>query len=134
MGLTTWAGADIRKSDVEVAKNYLTATEIEALNRIVSAYLEFAELQAMNRRPMTMDAWIFMLDDCLRLSDRDVLSNAGTISAEAAKDYADAQFSRWRAARKALPEPVDADFDTSITATKLVEKKRPRRTKPEDSS
>ena len=76
MGLTSWAGPAIRKTDVTVAKNYLNAEEIEALNRIVSAYLDFAELQAMSRRAMTMDAWIAKLDEFLRLADREVLTHA----------------------------------------------------------
>ncbi len=77
MGLTTWAGDKPRKSDVSVAKNYLAAEEIDALNRIVTAYLEFAELQAMSRRAMHMADWIAKLDDFLRLSDRQILTHAG---------------------------------------------------------
>jgi hypothetical protein len=126
MGLTSWAGQTIRKSDVAIAKNYLGVEEIEALNRVVSAYLDFAELQAMNRRPMTMDAWIAKLDDFLRLADRDVLTHAGSISAEAARDHAEAAFASWRSARRALPEPVDVDFEAAIRETKAIEKQRPR--------
>ena len=129
MGLTSWSGPRIRKSDTEIAKNYLAAEEVEALNRIVSAYLEFAELQAMNRRAMTMDAWIAKLDDFLRLSDRDVLTHAGRVSAEAAKEHAGSEFARWQARRTALPEPVDADFEAAIAETKAIEQKRPRRPK-----
>ncbi len=127
MGLTTWNGPHIRKSDTEIAKNYLAAEEIEALNRIVSAYLEFAELQAMNRRAMTMDTWIAKLDDFLRLSDRDVLTHAGRISAEAAKEHAGSEFARWQARRTALPEPVDADFEAAIAEAKAIDQKRARR-------
>lgn len=126
MGLTSWIGTTIRKSDVAIAKNYLGVDEIEALNRVVSAYLDFAELQAMNRRAMTMDAWITKLDDFLRLADRDVLTHAGSISAEAAKDYAEAAFASWRAAQRALPEPVDVDFEAAIRETKTIAKQRPR--------
>jgi hypothetical protein len=126
MGLTSWAGPTIRKSDVAIAKNYLGVEEIEALNRVVSAYLDFAELQAMNRRAMTMDAWIAKLDDFLRLADRDVLTHAGSISAEAARDHAEAAFASWRSARRALPEPVDVDFEAAIRETKAIEKQRPR--------
>ncbi len=129
MGLTAWSGPHIRKSDTEIAKNYLAAEEIEAFNRVVSAYLEFAELQAMNRRAMTMDAWIAKLDDFLRLSDRDVLTHGGRISAEAAKEHAGSEFARWQARRTALPEPVDADFDAAIAETKAIEQERPRRPK-----
>lgn len=80
MGLTSWAGAVPRKTDVAIAKNYLAVEEIERLNRIVNAYLEFAELQAMDRRPMYMADWIAKLDDFLRLSDREVLRDAGKVS------------------------------------------------------
>lgn len=132
MGLTSWAGTAIRKADVAVAKNYLGPDEIEALNRIVSAYLDFAELQAMNRRPMTMDAWIGKLDDFLRLADRDVLTHAGRISADVAREHAEAQFERWRATRAALPESVDADFEAAIRETKAIDKARPRRKRPEE--
>ena len=125
MGLTSWSGASIRKSDVEVAKNYLNVEEIDALNRIVTAYLEFAELRALNRRPMTMDAWSSKLDDFLRLSDRDVLTHAGRISSRAAKEHAGTELSRWREARKALPEPVDADFDAAIRQIEQIEQQRP---------
>jgi hypothetical protein len=125
MGLTTWSGAAIRKADVEVAKNYLAAEEIEALNRIVTAYLEFAELRATSRRAMTMEAWISKLDDFLRLSDRDVLTHAGRISAKVAKEHAGSELTRWREARKALPEPVDADFEAAIRQIEQIEQKRP---------
>ncbi len=126
MGLTSWAGQTVRKADVTVAKNYLNAEEIEALNRIVSAYLDFAELQAMSRRAMTMDAWITKLDEFLRLADRDVLTHAGRVSAEAAKNHAEAAFTSWRTAARALPEPVDVDFEAAVQQTRAIEKQRPR--------
>ena len=134
MGLTSWAGTAIRKSDVGVAKNYLDVDEIEALNRIVSAYLDFAELQAMNRRAMTMDAWLTKLDDFLRLSGRDVLTHAGSISAEAARKHAVAELERWRADRNALPEPVDTDFEDAIRETRAIERTRPCRDREEDGT
>lgn len=127
MGLTSWAGSTIRKSDVAIAKNYLNADEIDALNRVVSAYLDFAELQAMNRRPMTMDGWVAKLDDFLRLADRDVLTHAGSVSADTAKERAEATFASWQAARRALPEPVDADFEAAIREVSVMEKQRPER-------
>ncbi len=79
MGLSTWTGAVPRKTDVTVAKNYLAADELDALNRIVSAYLEFAELQALGRRPMHMADWIAKFDDFLRLGEREILDHAGTV-------------------------------------------------------
>lgn len=133
MGLTSWAGPTLRKSDVATAKNYLQADEIEALNRVVSAYLDFAELQAMNRRPMTMDAWIAKLDDFLRLADREVLTHAGNVTADEARDHAEATFAAWRAAQRGLPEPVDAAFEEAIRETKRVEKQRVRPPKNQQS-
>jgi hypothetical protein len=84
MGLTTWTGNRPRRTDTGVAKNYLNRDEIETLNLIVSAYLDFAELQARSRKPMAMRDWIAKLDDFLRLSDRELLTHAGSISHDAA--------------------------------------------------
>ncbi len=74
MGLTSWKGEKVRKADVAVAKNYLTQEELDTLNRIVTIYLEFAELQAISRKPMYMADWVAKLDDFLRISDRDILT------------------------------------------------------------
>lgn len=125
MGLTTTRpGGVIRKDDVSVAKNYLTENELRALNRIVNAYLEFAELQALNRRPMTMRDWITKLDEFLRLSGRELLDHAGTISAESAKAKAEQEYDRYRAIVDAQPRRVDRDFEQ---AAKQVQKMpRPR--------
>jgi len=96
MGLTSWAGAPSgqppRKADAGIAKNYLDEDELQTLNRIVTAYLEFAELQAMRRRPMYMSDWIAKLDEFLRISDREVLDHAGRVSHEQAKGKAEAEF------------------------------------------
>ena len=127
MGLTSWPGPAIRKTDITVAKNYLNPEELEALNRIVSAYLDFAELQAMNRRPMTMAAWIAKLDDFLRLSERDVLAHAGKVSAESAKALAERAYERWRERRLSEPQPVDAHFQAAIADTKALAKQRPQK-------
>ena len=77
LGLTSWSGSRPRKEDIAIAKNYLAAEELEALNRIVTAYLEFAELQARNRKAMYMRDWIAKLDDFLRLSEHNILTHAG---------------------------------------------------------
>jgi len=82
MGLTSWSGSKPRIADVEIAKNYLTHDELEALNRIVSLYLDFTELQALKCKAMYMRDWITKLDDFLRLSERDILTHAGTVSHE----------------------------------------------------
>ena len=124
MGLSTWAGALPRKTDVTVAKNYLAADELDALNRIVSAYLEFAELQALGRRPMHMADWIAKLDDFLRLGDRDLLEHAGKISHDVAVARAESEYERFAAHRASLPAPVEHDFDESVQAVKAIEGRR----------
>lgn len=121
MGLTTWDGNRLRKTDVSIAKNYLKQDEIEALNRIVTAYLEFAELQALNRKPMSMVDWITKLDDFLKLSDREILTHAGKISHDAAKEKAEAEFVRFKAQQAALPQPVDEHFAQSLDELKKIE-------------
>lgn len=80
MGLTTWSGAMPTKPEAEIAKNYLTQDEIKSLNRIVSLYLDFAEMQAEEHRPMYMKDWINILDDFLRISRKDILTHAGKIT------------------------------------------------------
>jgi len=135
MGLkTTRPGGIIRKEDVSVAKNYLEAGELEVLNRIVMAYLEFAEVQAMNRKPMTMRGWIAKLDDFLRLGDRDVLTHAGKISHEAALAEAELEFSKFQTLEDAKPSAVDKDFEAAVKklkqlkpAGKIPERKRPKK-------
>ena len=85
MGLTSWTGALPKRTDAEIAKNYLSSDELDTLNRIVSLYLDFAELQAKSHKPMYMKDWIQKLDDFLKLSGKELLSHAGKISAELAK-------------------------------------------------
>jgi len=119
MGLrTTRPGGVVRKDDVAVAKNYLTEEELQVLNRIVNLYIEYAELQALERRPMTMRDWITKLDEFLKISGRELLDHAGQISAEAAKAKAELEYERYRARLDALPRPVDADFEKTVKALK----------------
>jgi hypothetical protein len=125
MGLTTWAGDAPRKADVAVAKNYLAEGELEALNRIVNAYLEFAELQAMNRKPMYMADWIAKLDDFLRLSEREILRHAGKVSHETAVAKAELEYDRFAAERTALPSPAEKHFEEAIRDVTQLAKKRP---------
>ena len=117
-GLMTWAAASQggapRKADVMVAKNYLAEDELQVLNRIVNAYLEFAELQALNRQPVTMAQWIVKLDDFLRLSGREILTHAGRITAEAAQGKADAAFETYRQQQRALPSRAEQDFEATL--------------------
>lgn len=117
-GLLSWAaapqGGAPRKADVMVAKNYLTEDELQVLNRIVSAYLEFAELQALERKPMTMAQWLAKLDDFLRLSGREILTHAGRITAEAAQNKAGAAFEVYRQQQLAVPSRAEQDFEAAL--------------------
>lgn len=121
MGLTSHAGAKPRKSDVSIAKNYLTEDELKALNLIVSAYLDFAELQAFSRKPMCMVDWIAKLDDFIRMTDRQILTHTGKISHETAKLKAEAEYEIFRAAQAASPRPVDRHFAEAIDELKKIE-------------
>ncbi len=115
MGLkTTRPGGIVRKEDVSIAKNYLNEDELQVLNRIVMAYIEFAELQALHRKTMSMHDWIVKLDDFLKLSEHELLNHAGTISAEAAKEKAEIEYDRYRATVDLLPRPVDKDFEQGL--------------------
>ena len=128
MGLTSWSGEKIRKADVSVAKNYLTQEELDTLNRIVTIYLEFAELQALNRKPMYMSDWIAKLDDFLRISDRDILTHAGAISHQEALAKAHAEYEKYRQQRINTPSLVEQHFLEAVNKTKKIEKlKRQRR-------
>ncbi|MFN8066598.1 MAG: virulence RhuM family protein [Vicinamibacterales bacterium] len=115
MGMqTTRPGGVIRKSDAAVAKNYLNESELQVLHRIVSLYIEYAELQALERRPMTMRDWITKLDEFLRISGRDLLNHAGSISAETAKAKAELEYARYHALQDVQPRPVDAAFERAV--------------------
>jgi len=92
LGMTNWVGSNIRKTEVGVAKNYLNQDELNILNRIVTAYLEFAELQAINRQPMYMKDWIKQLDLFLSMSGRELLDNTGNVSHEEALKKARSEY------------------------------------------
>ena len=125
MGLTNWQGTKPTKGEAIIAKNYLTSEELEALNRIVNAYLEFAELQALNRKPMYMRDWIAKLEDFLRLGDRDILTHAGTVSHEQALRKAELEFEKFRVLQLARPSQVEKDFDEAVK--KLPKPRKPRK-------
>lgn len=111
MGLTSWDGSPngkIHKSDVTVAKNYLSQTELDQMARIVSAYLDMAEMQASRHIPMTMEDWENRLNGFLTLWDRDILKDAGKVSAIMAKTYAETEFEKYRIIQDRLYE---SDFD-----------------------
>ena len=130
MGLkTTRPGGIIRKEDVSIAKNYLNGEELGTLNRIANAYIEFAELRALQRKVMTMRDWITKLDEFLKLSEHELLDHAGKISAEQAKMKAELEYERYRALLDSQPRAVDLDFDKAVTELKKLPKK-PKPPKP----
>ena len=111
MGLTTWKDAPnskIQKFDVVVAKNYLTKEELSAMARIVTAYLDLAELRAVEEVPMTMEDWAEQFEGILRLSRKDILTNAGSISAKIAEQHALSEFEKYRIRQDKL---YQSDFD-----------------------
>jgi hypothetical protein len=111
MGLTSWETAPqgkIYKYDVSIAKNYLSEFELAQMQRIVSAYLDMAELQAMRRIPMTMQDWEERLGGFLKLWDREILQDAGKVSAEIAKAHAESEFEKYRIVQDRL---FESDFD-----------------------
>ena len=114
MGLTAWTGALPKRKDAEYAKNYLTADELDTLNRIVSLYLDFAELQAKSKTPMYMEDWIHKLDDFLKLSGKQLLAHAGTVSAEVAKKKADMEYDKFHERAKNQLSTVEIHFIESF--------------------
>ena len=110
MGLTSWTGALTKRTDAEIAKNYLSSDELDTLNRIVSLYLDFAELQAKSHKPMYMKDWIQKLDDFLKLSGKELLSHAGKISAELAKQKADTEYDKFKERTTYSLSPVEIHF------------------------
>jgi hypothetical protein len=107
------SGRPVRKGDVAIAKNYLNKDEIEALNLIVSAYLDFAELQARSGKPMHMADWIAKLDDFLRLSERDIIAHAGRVSHREAEEHSHAQYELFERQRRELEAASASDFDAA---------------------
>ncbi|PKL44160.1 MAG: hypothetical protein CVV41_05850 [Candidatus Riflebacteria bacterium HGW-Riflebacteria-1] len=127
MGLTNWKGKKIRKGEVEIAKNYLAEPELDLLNRIVTMYLEFAELQALRRKPMTMKDWVTKLDDFLKLSDNELLDHAGKISHDQALEKAHKEYEKFRKASLAEPTEVEKHFIEAEEELKRLEAAKKRR-------
>ena len=111
MGLTTWENAPdgkILKPDVSIAKNYLKETELEDMGRIVNSFLDLAEDMAKRHIPMTMEDWATRIDKFLDLTDRPILSDAGHVTAEQAKEHAETEFEKYRVIQDRL---FQSDFD-----------------------
>lgn len=130
MGMTTFKGRHPLKADITSAKNYLTEEELSILNRLVSAYLEFAELQAIRRKPMFMIDWIAKLDDFIKMSDSEILTHAGKISHMEAEQKVLLEFEKYQAKVAEELSPVEIHFLESIEqAQNKLEKKTARREK-----
>lgn len=114
MGLTAWAGKEIKRSDVEVAKNYLNEKEIDALNKIVTAYLDIAEVHALNQEPMYMKDWLETIDDYLKMTRRDILTTKGKVSHKQALEKAHGEYEKYRKNKVDSLSPVEYHFLESI--------------------
>ncbi len=118
MGLTNWRGDKPRKHDITTAKNYLNEKELLELNNLAEQYLIFAEGQAMRRIPMTMKNWITKLNGFLSLNERDILTHAGKISHEIAKEFAEKEYEKFYADQIKLSDKTQSDFDKTV---KMIE-------------
>ena len=114
MGLTSWEGKHIKKSDVEVAKNYLNADEIDALNKIVTAYLDIAEVRALNHEPMYMKDWLETIDDYLKMTRRDILTTKGKVTHQQALEKAHAEYEKYKMKQVDMLSPVEKHFIESV--------------------
>lgn len=121
MGLTTWEGSRVRKADVIVAKNYLSADEVDTLNRLVVIFLEQAELRAKDRQPLTLDYWRQNVDRLLAFNDKPILQGSGKLSTERAKQIAHERYDSFDAQRR-QGEALAADAD-DLKALEAVAKK-----------
>lgn len=125
MGLTNFKGSGPQRPEIAIAKNYLTEQELKELNAITSAYLDFAELQALRRKTMTMRDWVAKLDDFLHMSDSEVLQNAGSISHEMALEKAKTEYDIYRKQTADELSQVEKDFLDSVKKTqKMLESKK----------
>ena len=127
MGLTTWKDAPqgkIQKFDLSIAKNYLTDTELAQLQRLVSAYLDLAEDMALRKIPMTMADWEDRLNRFIAATDRDILQDAGKVTAEIAKTHAESEFEKYRIVQDRLYE---SDFDQQLKALEKPKKEKPKK-------
>lgn len=133
MGLTSWTGEKQgrlpTKQDAQIAKNYLQDGEMETLNRITVAFLEFAEAMAKNRKPMHMADWIAKLDDFLKLGDHPLLDGAGRVSAKQAQRYVDAEYDRWHTRAINAPSAVEQHFIEATAKVKALAADKPTKGK-----
>lgn len=121
MGLTSWDEKQIKRSDTEIAKNYLTQTELDALNKIVSAYLDIAEVRALAHEPMYMKDWLETIDDYLKMTRRDILTTKGRVTHKQAIDKAHREYEKYRKKQDELLSPVERHFIESIKELEALE-------------
>lgn len=121
LGLTSWQGETIRRSDVEVAKNYLSESELDALNKIVTAYLDIAEVHALNHEPMYMKDWLETIDDYLKMTRRDILTTTGHISHKQAIDKAHSEYDKFRRLQYNDCSSVERDFLENLDILESIE-------------
>jgi len=114
LGLTSWKGSRITRKDTEIAKNYLTENEVDALNKIVMAYLDIAEVHALNQEPMYMKEWLQTIDDYLKMTRRDILENAGKISHKLAIEKAHKEYEQYVKKESLQLSKVEKDFLVAI--------------------
>lgn len=125
IALTTFKGKIPTKSETKIAKNYLSEDELNILNRMVTAYMEIAEIQALNRTPMYMQDWIKQLDDFLKITNKEILQHAGTISNSEAVEKAHTEYENYKDKMKNKISEVEKDFinQLEITDKRLKERK-----------
>ena len=120
MGLTSWSGDTIHRSDVEVAKNYLSEAELDALNKIVTAYLDIAEVHALNHEPMYIKDWLETIDDYLKMTRRDILTTSGHVSHKQAIEKAHAEYDKYKNRLEDSLSPVERDFIKNIGTLEMI--------------
>lgn len=123
MGLTSWQGKSIKKTDVEVAKNYLNKDEMDALNKIVTAYLDIAEVHALNHEPMYMKDWLETIDDYLKMTRRNILKIKGTVTHKQALEKAHSEYEKYKKKQEDTLSPVEQAFIDSIGELRKIEEK-----------
>lgn len=121
MGLTSWEEKRIKRSDTEIAKNYLTQTELDALNKIVSAYLDIAEVRALAHEPMYMKDWLETIDDYLKMTRRDILTTKGRVTHKQAIDKAHAEYEKYRKKQDEILSSVERHFIECIKELEALE-------------
>ena len=123
MGLTSWQGKFIKRADVEVAKNYLNKDELDALNKIVTAYLDIAEVHALNHEPMYMKDWLETIDDYLKMTRRDILRTKGTVTHKQAIKKAYDEYEKYKKKEEKRLSLVEQHFFDSVNELERLEEK-----------